>query len=59
MQTYRFQAHKRVCNRGGEKDYSGSLSSWDTSYEDGNVLCPHARYRSGSLKYQIALSGGC
>lgn len=57
--VYAFKAHKRVCNRGGERDYFGKLRSWEKTYESGNVLCPHSRYRTGSPKYQIALSGGC
>ena len=57
--TYAFKAHKRVCNRGGEQDYFGRLKSFEKTYESGNVLCPHGRYRKGSPKYQIALAGGC
>lgn len=57
--TYRFRAHKRVCNRGGEKDYYGRLSSWDKTYESGNVLCPHSRYSAGTTRYKIAVAGGC
>jgi hypothetical protein len=57
--TYRFRAHKRVCNRGGEQDSFGKLSSWDKTYENGNVLCPHTLYRTNSPKFQIAVAGGC
>ena len=57
--VYKFRVHKRVCNRGGEQDYFGRLRSWEKTYESGNVLCPHTRYRTNSPKYQIALAGGC
>ena len=58
--VYKFRLHKRVCTRGpGEEDSYGKLSSWEKTYESGNVLCPHSRYRVNSPKYQIALAGGC
>jgi hypothetical protein len=57
--TYRFKVAKQVCHRGGESIYRGKLKSWGKTYENGNVLCPHSRYRTNSPKYQIAVAGGC
>jgi hypothetical protein len=57
--TYRFRLVKQVCSRTGETLHRGKLTSWDKTYENGNVLCPHTRYPADSPRWQIAVAGGC
>jgi hypothetical protein len=58
VDTFRFRVHKRVCSQ-GQHDYYGRLTSFNEIKESGAVLCPHSRYRKGSISYQVALKAGC
>lgn len=58
VDTFRFQAHKRICSM-GQHDYYGTLSSFNSIPESGAVQCPHSRYKKGSIPYQVALGAGC
>jgi hypothetical protein len=56
---FRMRAHKRMCNRQGQQDYYGRLKTFNKVVETGAVLCPHSRYRQGSINYQVTLGAGC
>lgn len=58
VDTFRFRVHKRVCAH-GQHDYYGTLGSFNSIKESGAVLCPHTRYRKGSIRYQVTLKAGC
>ena len=59
VDTFAFKAHLRKCNRQGQQDYYGRLSSFNEIDETGAVLCPHSRYRKGSISYQVTTKAGC
>jgi hypothetical protein len=56
---FTFKAHRRTCSRAGQHDSFGTLKSFGLVDVSGAVRCPHARYKAGSLRYQIALHSGC
>jgi hypothetical protein len=58
VDTFRFRVHKRVCSN-GQHDSFGTLKSFNSIKESGAVLCPHSRYRKGSIRYQVTLKAGC
>jgi len=58
VDTFRFKVHKRVCAH-GQHDYFGTLRSYNNIKESGAVLCPHTRYKKGSIKYQVTFKAGC
>lgn len=58
-ESFTFGAHRRTCSRAGERDSYGTLKSFGLVDVSGAVRCPHSRYRSGTLKYTIALHSGC
>lgn len=58
VDTFRFRVHKRICSM-GQHDYYGRLKSFNPITESGAVLCPHSRYRKGSIPYQITINAGC
>lgn len=56
---FRMRAHKRMCNRQGQQDYYGKLGTFNKVPESGAVLCPHSRYKAGSINYQVTTKAGC
>lgn len=56
---FAFRTARRVCQQGQVTDTYGSLRSHSKVDESGFVLCPHTRYRAGTVKRQVALAGGC
>ena len=58
VDTFAFQVHKRVCSM-GQHDYYGRLTSFNEIKESGAVLCPHRRYKVGSIPYQVTTKAGC
>lgn len=58
VDTFAFRVHKRICSM-GQHDYYGTLRSFNKIKESGAVLCPHTRYRRGSIPYQVTMNAGC
>lgn len=58
VDTFAFRVHKRICSM-GQHDYYGTLRSFNRIKESGAVLCPHSRYRKGSIPYQVTVKAGC
>jgi len=56
---FRMRTHKRLCNRQGQQDYYGTLKTFNKVPESGAVLCPHSRYKQGSINYQVTTRAGC
>jgi len=56
---FRMRVHKRQCGRDGQHDSYGTLKTFNKVVESGAVLCPHTRYRQGSIDYQVTMAAGC
>ena len=59
VDTFGFKVHRRKCDRAGQHDSFGKLNSFNSIDETGAVLCPHTRYRKGSISRQVTLRAGC
>jgi hypothetical protein len=59
VDTFQMRVHLRLCNRAGQQDYYGDLTTFNPIDETGAVQCPHGRYRKGSIPYQVTLGAGC
>lgn len=57
--TYRMSLLRRYCHHGGQTDTRGTFNTYRTVDDSGNVLCPRSRYGKNTIRYQIALQGGC
>ncbi|WP_148613584.1 hypothetical protein [Nocardioides rubriscoriae] len=59
VDLFQMRAHLRTCDRSGQNDYYGNLTTFNPIDESGAVQCPHTRYRKGTISYQVSLGAGC
>jgi len=60
VRFFKLQWHYRNCNARPSPYYRhGRLSSYSAAPAYGNALCPHSRYKRGSMLYTATLAAGC